>query len=233
MPALWGLDNGSEGREPRNMTPICGYVRCSTEEQNTSGLGLAAQRRALEDEASRKGWELSIVEEVASGASIAKRPALGRVLEACRRGEAAGVVVVRVDRLSRSLADFAGLLDDARAHGYSVTALDLGVDLGSPSGELMAGVLATFAQYERRLISERTRAALAEARARGTRLGRPPGTGRPWTGDELAGRIRQMRHQDGLTLQAICDRLNAEGVATARGGARWRPSSLQAVLRAP
>jgi DNA invertase Pin-like site-specific DNA recombinase len=215
------------------VTRVYGYVRVSSEEQGSSGLGLAAQRRRLEEEAERRGWSLELVEEVGSGASMAKRPALGRVLEACRRGEAVGVVVVRVDRLSRSLADFAGLLDDARAHGYSVTALDLGVDLGSPSGELMAGVLATFAQYERRLISERTRAALAEARARGTRLGRPPGTGRPWTDASLASRIRQMRHEDGLTLSAICSALNAEQIPTPRGGRLWRPSSLQALLRAP
>jgi DNA invertase Pin-like site-specific DNA recombinase len=217
------------GREGRDVTSarVYGYVRVSSEEQGSSGLGLAAQRRRLEEEAERRGWSLELVEEVGSGASMAKRPALGRVLEACRRGEAAGVVVTRVDRLSRSLADFAGLLDDARAHGYAVTALDLGVDLGSPSGEMMAGVLATFAQYERRLISERTRNALAEARGRGTRLGRPASIA-----PELAQRIRAMRG-DGMTLARICSILNGEGIETPRGGREWRPSSLEAALRAP
>jgi DNA invertase Pin-like site-specific DNA recombinase len=88
----------------------------------------------------------------------------------------------------------------------------------------MAHVLATFAQFERRLIGQRTREALAVKKAQGVRLGRPPSID-----PKLARRIRSMRSR-GLTLQAICDRLNREGVPTARGGAAWRPTSLRAVL---
>ena len=88
----------------------------------------------------------------------------------------------------------------------------------------MANVLATFAQVERRLIAERTKAALAVKKAQGVRLGRPASIA-----DQLARRIVRMRDK-GMTLQAICDVLNAEQVPTARGGRLWRPTSLRAVL---
>jgi DNA invertase Pin-like site-specific DNA recombinase len=100
----------------------------------------------------------------------------------------------------------------------SATGLDVA------AGEAMANVLATFAQFERRLIAERTKAALAVKKAQGVRLGRPASIP-----DELAKRIMRMRGR-GLTLQAICDTLNAERVPTPRGGALWRPTSLRAVL---
>jgi DNA invertase Pin-like site-specific DNA recombinase len=92
------------------------------------------------------------------------------------------------------------------------------------SSEAMANVLATFAQFERRLIAERTKAALAVKKAQGVRLGRPASIP-----EELAKRIVSMRER-GLTLQAICDALNAERIPTPRGGAFWRPTSLRAVL---
>jgi DNA invertase Pin-like site-specific DNA recombinase len=89
----------------------------------------------------------------------------------------------------------------------------------------MAHVLATFAQFERRLIGQRTREALAVKKRQGVRLGRSPSIP-----PKTARRIRSMRNR-GLTLQAICDKLNSEGVATPREGSVWRPTSLRAVLR--
>jgi DNA invertase Pin-like site-specific DNA recombinase len=87
--------------------------------------------------------------------------------------------------------------------------------------------MATFAQFERRLIGQRTREALAEKRKQGVRLGRPPAIKAA-----LAKRIRAER-DNGATLREIADRLNADGVPTPRGGREWRPSSLEAVLRSP
>src|SRR5437763_13815401 len=88
----------------------------------------------------------------------------------------------------------------------------------------MANVLAVFAQFERRLIGQRTREALAVKKKQGVRLGRPQSIS-----PKLARRIRTMRSR-GMTLQAICDRLNSEGVPTPRGGSVWRPTSLRAVV---
>jgi DNA invertase Pin-like site-specific DNA recombinase len=203
---------------------VVGYIRVSTTEQGTNGAGLEAQRAAIEAECDRRAWQLIRIEEdVLSGRTL-RRPGLQRGLEACRSGEADGVVVAKLDRLSRSLVDFAGLLAEAQAGGWNLVALDLGVDLSTPSGEFLANIMASAAQWERRLIGLRTKEALAVRRAQGVRLGRPP-TVRP----ELARRIRSLRTR-GHTLQAISDRLNAEGVPTPRGGAIWRPSSLRAVL---
>jgi DNA invertase Pin-like site-specific DNA recombinase len=86
--------------------------------------------------------------------------------------------------------------------------------------------MASAAQWERRIIGQRTKEALAVKKAQGVRLGRPP-----CIPGELASRIVAMR-AGGMTLQAICDALNAEQVPTARGGRLWRPTSLRAVLAA-
>ena len=203
---------------------MVGYVRVSTDEQGASGAGLDAQRAAITNECVRRGWTLARIEEdVLSGKSL-RRPGLQRALDACANREVGGLVVAKLDRLSRSLIDFAGLLTRAQAEGWNVVALDLGVDLSTPSGEFLANVMASAAQWERRIIGQRTKDALAARRADGVRLGRPSSTNA-----EVAKRIRRMRRR-GLTLQAICDKLNAQDVETPRGGLVWRPSSLSAIL---
>ena len=204
---------------------VVGYVRVSTAEQGVRGVGLETQRRAIRAECHRRGWELVRIEQdVLSGRSM-NRPGLQVALAACRSGEVTGVVVAKLDRLSRSLVDFATLLADAQSKGFNVVALDLGVDLSTPAGEFLASVMASAAQWERRIIGQRTRDALAVKKSEGVRLGRPP-----LAVDALFRRIRGMR-QRGMTLQQIADKLNAEHLPTMRGGAEWRPSSVQAVLQ--
>ena len=108
----------------------------------------------------------------------------------------------------------------------SLVALDLNTDMTTPTGEAMAGVAGVFSQLERRLISDRTREALAAARSRGTRLG-----GRKVVPDDTRRRIAAMK-ADGMTLQAIADTLNDDGVRTGKQGARWWPSTVRSILRA-
>jgi DNA invertase Pin-like site-specific DNA recombinase len=203
---------------------IVGYARVSTAEQGGNGAGLGAQRAAIEAECGRRGWRLvGIEEDVLSGRTM-RRPGLQRALGGCRAGEVDGIVVAKLDRLSRSLVDFAGLLAEAQVGKWNLVALDLGVDLSTPSGEFLANIMASAAQWERRLIGLRTKEALAVKRSEGVRLGRPS-TITP----QLARRIRALRTR-GHTLQGICDRLNREGLPTPRGGASWQPSSIRAVL---
>jgi len=203
---------------------VVGYARVSTEEQGLSGAGLAAQRRAIKAECERRGWNLVRIEEdVLSGRTL-NRPGLTQALEACLSGEVSGIVVAKLDRLSRSLVDFAGLLVEAQSSGFNLVALDLGVDLSTPAGEFLASVMASAAQWERRIIGQRTKDALAIRREQGVKLGRPP-----LPKDALGRRVALMRKR-GMTLQAIADSLNAEGVAPLRGGQEWRPSSVRAVL---
>jgi DNA invertase Pin-like site-specific DNA recombinase len=205
-------------------TTVIGYVRVSTQEQGEEGAGLEAQRKAIRAECDRRGWQLLRVEEdVVSGRTL-KRPGLQRALVDCRSGVSSGIIVAKLDRLSRSLIDFAGVLDDARKRGYNVVTLDLGVDLSTPAGEMLANVMATFAQYERRLIGQRTKEALAVKRAEGVRIGRPA-----MVPAKVVRRIKRSRAR-GDSFRKIADRLNAAGVQTGHGGANWHPSTVRAVL---
>lgn len=204
---------------------VIGYVRVSTEEQRDSGLGLADQRAVIEAEASRRNWtDVEVIADEGFSARNLVRPGIARALDMLRAGEASVLVVAKLDRLSRSLLDFAGLMATAEREGWRLVVLDLALDTTTPSGELMAAVMAAFAQYERRLIGSRTSAALRQLKANGARLGRPR------TLDQaITGRIVSER-ADGRTLAAIAGRLNDDSVPTARGGSRWYPSTVEAVL---
>jgi DNA invertase Pin-like site-specific DNA recombinase len=206
---------------------VLAYVRVSSDEQAESGAGLEAQRAAIRQECERRGWQIvEVIEDAGFSAKDLKRPGVRAALDELERGRADALVVAKLDRLSRSMLDFTTVMAKAQKEGWALVALDCAVDTTTPAGEAMAHVLATFAQFERRLIGQRTREALAVKRQQGVRLGRPQSIP-----PKLARRIRSMRSR-GLTLQAICDRLNAEGIPTPRGGAVWRPTSLRAVLAA-
>jgi len=205
---------------------VVGYTRVSTAEQADSGAGLEAQRAAITTEAERRGWELVHIYEDAgvSGKSLSGRHGMQAALQAIESGEAeATLVVSKLDRLSRSLLDFAGLMERARKRGWSLVALDLGVDTSTPSGEMMASVLATFAQFERRLIGQRTKDALAVKREQGVQLGRPREMS-----SEAVSRIRELERL-GYRVREIADALNAEGIATPRNGS-WHPPGVRRVL---
>ena len=203
-----------------------GYGRVSTDEQAATGAGMAAQRDGITREAERRGWELVGIYEDggASGRSLDGRPGLSAALGALAAGEADALVVLRLDRLSRSLIDFAGLLERARREGWAVIALDLGVDTTTPAGELVANVMGAVAQWERRVTGERTRAALAVRRSEGVRLGRPPSIP-----PDVRERMRIAR-TSGMTLRAIAAELNQDAVPTGQGGRQWHPESVRRAI---
>jgi DNA invertase Pin-like site-specific DNA recombinase len=200
------------------------YLRVSTDSQGDSGLGLAAQYATIEARVAGKGWTLHAVStDVASGKALTRRPALAEALEVLARGEADVLVCSKLDRLSRSTLDFASLLERSTREGWRVCVLDVDVDTTTPAGELTTSVLAASAQYERRLIGERTRAALAVKRAQGVTLGRPR---RVTT--EVADRVVALR-AEGLSWRGVCATLEAEGVAPVGGGSRWYPASARRI----
>jgi DNA invertase Pin-like site-specific DNA recombinase len=206
--------------------PYIGYLRVSTQEQATGGAGLDAQRTAILAEAERRGWrQVRFIEDPGVSGKDTRRPGLCLARDLLARGEARGLVVSKMDRLSRSLLDFATLMQEAQGQGWALIALDCDVDTSTASGELMANVIATFAHFERPRIGERIREALAEKRAQGVQLGRPRAVP-----DEVVGRIVRERGE-GRTLRAIADDLTAEDVPTAHGGARWYASTVRSVLR--
>lgn len=204
---------------------VVGYIRVSTDEQGERGLGLAAQEATIRAECDRRGWRLlePVRVDVASGKSRARRPQLADALDLVRDGDAGTLMVAKLDRLSRSLLDFATITAEAREGGWNLVALDLGVDLTSPAGEVLAGVMAVFAQWERRIIGERTKAALGELQKQGVALGRSitvPETVR-------AGIIEA--RAAGKSYQAIANDLNAGAVPTGQGGRKWYAATVRAV----
>lgn len=203
-----------------------GYTRVSTEEQSASGLGLEDQRLRIGQEAERRDWTVRWVEDAGFSAKDLKRPGISSALDALRCGEADVLVVSKLDRLSRSLIDFAGLMELARKEGWSLVALDLGVDMSTPSGQLVASVMASFAEYERKLIGQRTRDALAVLKAKGVRLGRPP-----LVPPAVVEQIQRWR-QHGSSYQGCADALNAAGVPTLHGGQQWRASTVRSIALA-
>jgi DNA invertase Pin-like site-specific DNA recombinase len=202
-----------------------GYVRVSTDEQHASGAGVSAQRTAIRTECERRGWHLLRIIGEDSGASSAtlERTGLQYALNILDRGAADVLVVAKLDRLSRSVAQGAQIMDRAKRKGWSLVALDFGLDTTTPAGEMVANVILSTAQYERRLIGQRTRDALSAKREQGVRLGRPQAVP-----DAVVQRIVASRNA-GLSFRAIAAELEADGVPTARGGARWHASAVHAV----
>lgn len=203
---------------------VHGYLRVSAEEQRASGLGLAAQRHAIDAEAARHGWAVTYhADEGVSGTVRPEdRPALAAVLDALGRGDV--LVAAKLDRLGRRTTDVLGLADRADREGWRLVLLDLALDTGTPVGAFTLAALAAVAQLERDLIAQRTRDAMSAARRRGQRHGRPV-----TLPADIRQRIAAMR-RDGATLHGIADTLTAEGVPTARGGPRWWPSTVASVL---
>lgn len=214
-------------RQKRTGPPraLC-YVRVSTDEQAKSGLSLEAQRATLTAEVERRGWELVevLVDEVS-----AKRGNYRQSFEQARAmlaaGEADVLLATRLDRLSRSVADFADLMADAHDARWQIVALDLGLDTSTTTGRMVAHILAAVAEAEREVTGQRTSAALLAKRARGENVGR-----HSTLPDAVVRQIVE-RRTAGLSLQAVADELNSGDVPTAQGGARWYPSTVAKVLK--
>jgi len=205
-------------------TLVIGYARVSTNEQANSGLGLDAQRAAIQAEIDRRGWTLvEMVEDAGVSAKTLERPGIAHALQLLKGGAAGTLLVAKLDRATRSTIDAAKLLERAQREGWALVALDLGLDPTTPNGELIATIMAAVAQWERRAIGTRTKDALAAKRAQGVRLGRPS-----VLPTEVTERI-VAAHQAGASWSAIARELDAEGVPTAHGGARWYPATVRKV----
>jgi DNA invertase Pin-like site-specific DNA recombinase len=197
---------------------LIGYLRVAPRERAEARPGLTLQRAALDRAARERGWELVRVDEDVRSGRTLRRPGLRAALASCRSGEAEGIAVARLDRLTYSLTDLAEIVREAVDGDFTNVSLDPDVDLASDGGRAVGEVLAEAATWQPRAIT-------TAGRALAGRPGRPSSTP-----PAVADRIRDLRGQ-GMTLQAICDTLNADGVPTPRGGAEWRPTSLRSVLR--
>lgn len=204
------------------MTTMIGYLRMSTEEQANSGLGLDAQRDIIQRYADTHGWDLVWYTDEGLSAKSLHRPelqaALARLHTVQKQRDVDGIVVAKLDRLSRSVHDFSGILKVSAARKWSVVAIDLGVDTSTPTGKLVANVMMSVAEWEREVIGERTSAAMQAAKRQGKHMGRvsalPHSTG-----------YRLLTLRTTHTLAETAWQLNAEGLTTATGEA-WTSNSV-------
>jgi DNA invertase Pin-like site-specific DNA recombinase len=219
------------------MRPVVSYIRVSTGKQGKSGLGIEAQRDAIARFAAAEGCEVigEFVEvETGKGAdALARRPKLAAALAQARKGRAA-VVVAKLCRLSRDVAFISGLM--AQRVPFIVA------ELGADADPFMLHIYAALAEKERALIAERTRAALAQKKAQGAKLGNPTNLGEAQSKGAAANRtaadafaanvlpiVRQIEAAGVATHRAIAAALNARGIRTARGGA-WHDSTVRNLL---
>lgn len=208
--------------KPRSRPLALAYVRVSTAEQVEHGASLDAQKATLQQEAERRGWDVEVIADEGLSAKSLNRPGLQSALTRLDSGEADFLLAVRLDRVSRSVADFAGMLDRSSKKGWGLVLMSPNIDTSDPAGRFTGNVLASAAQYERELIGARTREGMAQRKAEGVVLGRPR-TMAP----EIVTRIKAAR-AEGQSLRSIAESLNAEGVPTAQGGAKWHASTVKA-----
>ena len=171
------------------------YARVSTHDQQT----LPLQIRAMREYAAKRGWTIAAqIKEVGSGA--AERELRQNLLSAARRREIDVVLVWRLDRWGRSLVDLVVTLKELSALGVGFVSLTEALDLTTPTGRAMAGLLSVFAEFEHEILRERIRAGIAEARLQGKHLGRPV------TAGKKTGQIRKL-YRSGVSKAEIARRL--------------------------
>lgn len=203
---------------------VIGYASCSS----TGSAGtreLQQQASVITRECSCRG--LRLIEVVAerepdTGKGLG-RPGLAYALDRIRSGEANGLMVSELSRMTHSAAELGSIVEWLLSQDIRLIAAANSLDTESENGRIGAQLIIEVSRWERTRLSERTRKGLEAARKRGKTTGRSAVSDNP----DLTERINQMRAQ-GMTLQAIADRLNEEGVPTVRGGAKWRHSSVQA-----
>jgi site-specific DNA recombinase len=224
------------GSLPRRLT--YGYVRVSTEDQAREGVSLEAQIERIRAFAVATGRELTeIVSDAGLSAKSLERPGLAKVLAGVRTHEVSAVIVLKLDRLTRSVRDLADLLEMFEDAGAALVSCQESLDTGTASGRLMLHLLASVSQWEREAISERTAFALRHKRRAGNAYGRVP-FGFERVGDKLVAvpqaqaAIAEMRrmHEDGSSLRQIGVMLTALGALPPQGGRTWHAASIRAIL---
>ncbi len=212
---------------------VVGYVRVSTEEQATSGVSLAAQVEKVRAYAALYELELvDVIQDAGQSAKTLDRPGIQRALELLRTGGAQGLLVAKLDRLTRNVGDMAALIGDyfgdRARHAATLLSVADQVDTRTAAGRLVLNILASVSQWEREAIGERTRTALAFKRSQGVRLGAPR-TAHLTDEPACVARIRQLRAVD-TPLREIAAVLTEEGYRTKKGG-RWAAETVRQVLR--
>lgn len=226
---------------PRTITRVAAYLRVSTDEQAVSGLGLGDQRRRCDGMAASKAWpdpEVYADEGVSGTKEPNERPALAHLLAEVRAGRIDAVIVLDLSRLARKTMYVLSLVEEFRRYDVALISCKEALDTSTPQGHFVLTMFAALAQLERDLISERTRAALAEhGRRDGERGGRVPyGYRRTPAGivveSDAAAHVRLIYslRRRGKSLREIAEHLKTHDGAGPRGSI-WRHSGIAEILK--
>ena len=219
------------------MKKAIGYIRVSTEQQADEGVSLAAQRAKITAWCVLNDYELvAIYEDVGiSGKTVSKRPQLQAALSEMKKGMA--LVVYSLSRLARSTKNCIEIADELKATGSDLVSLTEKIDTSSAMGEFFFTLIAALGQMERKVIGERTKAALAHKKANGEKYAPVP-----FGYAEVNRRLEVVKHEadlideifskraSGETLQSIALALNEQGVIGKQGG-KWYASSVSCILK--
>lgn len=217
------------------------YVRVSTDHQADNGVSLDMQTGKVRAMAEVQDAELvEVITDAGESAKSLKRPGMLHLLDLVNADAIDSVIVYKLDRLTRSVRDLGELLELFDRHGVSLISVSESLDTGTAAGRLVLNVMASVAQWEREIIAERTREALASKKAKGQRVGNMPFG---WEIDtdgvalvenpkeqHVIAIIRELRTA-GYSLRAIAEELNRQGHRTRRGSA-WRHQYVAGVVKA-
>jgi DNA invertase Pin-like site-specific DNA recombinase len=222
---------------------VIGYIRVSTEEQATHGISLASQRAKLEAYASL--YDLELVEVIADEGVSAKslnRPGLQRAMALLSRGQVDGLLIVKLDRLTRSVGDWQTLIDGyfSERAGRQLFSVGDSIDTRTAAGRMVLNILLSVAQWEREAIGERTRDALQHKISRNERCGKVR-FGYQLAADgvhleaseteqQVLAIIAELRAA-GESLRAIAAELTRRQIATKQGNAKWTHTAIDRIIR--
>jgi DNA invertase Pin-like site-specific DNA recombinase len=221
-------------------TRTIAYLRVSTEKQADKGVSLEAQRAKAT--AYAQLYDLDLCEVIVDAGESAKsldRPGLRRALGMLKRGEAGALLVVKLDRLTRSVVDLGGLVEQYFAPGTALLSVSEQIDTRSAAGRLVLNVLASVSQWEREAIGERTATAMQHKASQGEYTGGPPPYGRrvgPDGGrleanpeEEEARAVARLLRAQGLSLRGVAEELERRGVRS-RSGRGFAPVQVKRMV---
>lgn len=198
------------------MDTIVGYIRVSTVDQAAHGAGMDAQRSSITRACEYRGLNLcEIVADDGYSGKDMRRPGLERCIDMVRHGDVDGIMVTKLDRLSRSIGDFSHIMQTAQREGWRLIILEPDIDFSTPFGKLLANILASFAEFERDMISMRTREGMAERKRQGAIIGKQ--TVIPQHVKDLVRHYRSC----GFTFRQIAEQLSRDNVPTPNGARHW------------
>lgn len=222
---------------------VIGYIRVSTEEQASNGQSLDAQRAKVEAYAKLYDLELiAVIEDAGQSGKTLNRTGLQSVLATLRRGEAEGVVITKLDRLTRSVADWQVLIDGffGERAGKQLFSVSDSIDTRTAAGRLVLNVLLSVAQWERETIGERTRDALGHKIRSGQRCGKVrygydlADDGRtlvPNPDQQTVIRLVEKLRSEGQALRAIATELTRRGIPTKEHSQGWKHTTIKRILQ--